>query len=358
MMTIRRWTIAWGLLMVAIAAAGGVLASGAMSGRVPALKGMSYTPWSSAAATSAAAGQSMRNLRQLGVDTVALNVFWFQDKVSSTAIAEDAGRFSITESAARHAIRSIKSLGMDVLLKPQVDVRDGAWRGTINPAPADRSAWFGSYGEFINTWAAIARDEGAIGLSVGTEMNAVQRHDVEWRAVVASARGRFGGWLTYSANWDAYQNVPFWDALDVVGIDAYFPLSRSDNPTAAELRHSWTRLATTIADWRSSNGFGDRPVIFSEVGYRSVHGAARRPYRFGAAGAVDLRTQADAYEALLSVMTHQPWFGGAFFWNWLPDPAAGGPLDVDYTPQNKPAEAVLAWRYGAAPGDGTRRVVV
>jgi homoserine trans-succinylase len=31
--------------------------------------------------------------------------------------------------------------------------------------------------------------------------------------------------LTYAANWDDFDKVPFWNELDYIGIDAYFPLS-------------------------------------------------------------------------------------------------------------------------------------
>ena len=75
----------------------------------------------------------------------------------------------------------------------------------------------GVYTAFIAAWANVAEEEGAVALSVGTEMNAVQGRDAEWRGVIAAARRHFGGALTYSANWDAYQAVPFWDALDAIG---------------------------------------------------------------------------------------------------------------------------------------------
>src|SRR5688500_3504816 len=94
----------------------------------PAYKGMSYTPWSSTDATSTGADQSMLNLQVVGANTVALNVFWFQDNIGSTSITQDTTRYSITQTAARHAIQDIRARGMNVILKPQVDVRDGSWR--------------------------------------------------------------------------------------------------------------------------------------------------------------------------------------------------------------------------------------
>ena len=315
---------------------------------VPAYNGMSYTPWSSADATSTGADQSMLNLRVIGANTVALNVFWFQDNIGSTSITQDTTRYSITQTAARHAIQDIRARGMNVILKPQVDVRDGSWRGQINPSVANRAAWFASYGNFVNTWADVAQQEGAIGLSVGTEMNAVQGLNTQWQTVITDARSRFGGTLTYSANWDAYQSVPFWSALDSIGIDAYFPLAAINNPTPTQLRTSWTNLANTIGNWRTASGLSER-IIFSEVGYRSVDGAVKAPWEFTSGGTVDLQEQADAYDALLSVMTQQSWFDGAFFWNWVSNPLAGGALDTDFTPQNKPAQTVLASYYVPEP---------
>ncbi len=48
-------------------------------------------------------------------------------------------------------------------------------------------------------------------------------------------------------------------------------------------------------------------------------------------------------------MTTKPWWDGAFWWSWDPNPNSGGSSDTGFTPQNKPAQAVLQQYYGG-PG--------
>ena len=61
----------------------------------------------------------------------------------------------------------------------------------------------------------------------------------------------------------------------------------------------------------------------------------------------DMACQANAYEALLRVFAHEPWWNGVFWWLWRADATAGGTGDSDFTPHGKPAEAVLRRWYGA-----------
>ena len=45
-----------------------------------------------------------------------------------------------------------------------------------------------------------------------------------WWELIANIRQSYSGQLTYAANFDNYQEVYFWDQLDLIGINAYFPL--------------------------------------------------------------------------------------------------------------------------------------
>jgi len=46
----------------------------------------------------------------------------------------------------------------------------------------------------------------------------------EWRNLVWEVRTVFSGRVTYAANFDEYTDVTWWPYLDVMGINAYFPL--------------------------------------------------------------------------------------------------------------------------------------
>jgi len=318
----------------------------------PAFKGMSYTPWSENVLATPQSDQSIAEMKAIDVDTVALNVWWFQDHVNATVITEDFNYYSASTDSVVHAIGQIHSEGMRVMLKPMVDCRDGTWRGQINPS----DAWFTEYGSFINYWADVAAAQNVGVLSVGCEFKKTVGWSDSWRNVVSGVRARYSGDLVYSANHDSYQAVSWWDAMDYIGVDAYFPLTDKNDPTPAELQQAWQEHGNTLESWRNEEGYA-QPIAFTEVGYRSGDGANQRPWEWGNALPVDLQEQVDCYEALLSTLWDEDWWGGAFWWNWETDPEAGSPPDDRFTPQNKSAEDVVASYYAPEPAtlvwDGT-----
>ena len=320
----------------------------------PAYKGMSYTAFGAEVLSTPASDQSLYNMSLIGTDTVALNVWWFQDTTTSIGIAEDQTLFSASMSSIEHAIDHIHSLGMNVLLKPNLDVKTGEWRAHIDPA--DPEGWFTEYGNFIGTFADLAEQKGVAMLSVGTEMNTLEQsqHDTRWRDLIGDVRSRYSGDVTYAANHGAiggniggYTNVGWWDALDYIGIDAYFSLTHQLDPTPAQLQTAWTGLADSIESWRSSAGLTQQ-VLFTEVGYRSLDGANTEPWGGDVTTDADPQEQADAYEALMTTMWSRSWFDGVFWWSWETEPHAGISQPTGFTPQDKPASQVLANFYGGA----------
>lgn len=308
---------------------------------VPFFKGVSLTPWSWDALGTPNCRASIGQMAKDGVDTVAVNVWEFQYHVGSTVIAPDAKSYSSSPESIRRAIRWAHVRGMKVVLKPIVDPHDGKWRGEI---PAS-DAWFRSYRSFISRYADLAREEKVEAFSVGCEYNGLQGDERQWRAIVALVRSRYHGLLTYAANFDSYAKVRWWDALDFVGIDAYFSLTRKKNPTVDELKTAWTKQADAIGSWLERSGL-KLPVVFTEIGYRSVDGANTAPWDFNMKGPVDLQEQIDCLRAMYGVMGGRTWWRGAYLWNWEVDPTAGGPKASNYTPQNKPAEGWLREWFG------------
>jgi T5SS/PEP-CTERM-associated repeat protein len=339
----------------------------------PAYKGMSLTSFNPTDLTSATTQQSIANMKTLGVDTVALNFWWYQSSVTANTMAAAAN--SSTIASVQSAIDTIHGLGMKVLLKPMLDVSDGTWRAYINPTQPD--TWFGydatnpftgantaplvgSFGNFIDTFADIAQAKGVEMLSIGCEMNNMENasNSTRWTNLIDNVRTHYSGPLTYSANWSTagappgggasvaggYNNVTFWNQLDEIGIDAYFPVANTTNPTIAQLQNGWINTANTIENWRSSASLTGKRVIFSETGYASYDGTAESPYASAGNQAVDEQEQSDAYTALLSVMDNRSWWDGAFWWNWETSPNSDAANS--YSPQNKLVQDVLASNYG------------
>ena len=68
----------------------------------------------------------------------------------------------------------------------------------------------------------------------------------------------------------------FWEKLDFVGIDAYFPLTEKNDPTTEELIAGWQRHAEEIEQWLKQKQL-DKPVVFTEIGYCSADGTNTQP---------------------------------------------------------------------------------
>ncbi|MCB2377932.1 hypothetical protein LGH70_10090 [Hymenobacter sp. BT635] len=241
---------------------------------------------------------------------------------------------------------------IQTLLKPHLWVRGkGAWPGSISmQTKADWQAWFASYSTFLLHYARLAEAHHFGGLCIGTELEKTVGHEKEWRRLIKEVRKIYHGPLTYAANWSGeFEQVKFWDALDFIGIQAYFPLSKNAGPPKAELLAAWQAHRAAIE--RVQRHY-NKPVIFTEAGYRNTADAAIEPWIWPDRTAVlltpDEQTQAACYAALFETFWPQPWFKGLFIWKWYPGLAPDGPArrHADFTPQHKPAEQIMAQWYG------------
>src|SRR6185295_2954881 len=165
------------------------VAAGAIA--APAYKGVSYTSFGKDVLSTSASDQSLLNTSMVGTDTVALNFWWFQTSVTSNSMAEDFTKYSSTVSSVAHAIDTIHSLGMKVLLKPMLDVSDGTWRANINPSNKD--TWFTNYTNFLGTFADMAQAKGVELFSIGCEMNTLEQsaNNTRWTNLISNMRSRY-----------------------------------------------------------------------------------------------------------------------------------------------------------------------
>jgi hypothetical protein len=337
------------------------------------MKGMTITAWSDEAYNSSDFDQAITNLANIKANWVTVTVFWFMEHYYDTEIHRRPDLYTASDSSLKHAIQKAHELNMKVALKPMVDVVDGTWRGQI--APANWTLWFQNYRNFINYYADLAQANNVELFEVGTELRSSQTYESEWRQVISQARSRFYKSITYAANWDSYSTyaplpqyaVKFWDALNYVGVDAYFPLTNSYNPTVQQLISAWS-YSTASGWWGTGRNWTNqlyltysqvnKQIIFTEIGYYSQDGTNTQPWTgFSPPHTVDLQEQADCYQAALEVFKNKAWFAGWFWWNWETDPTAGGPSDNWYTPQNKPAQNVLDQYYGIPPDIAVTNVV-
>lgn len=277
-----------------------------------------------------------------GATHVSIAWVWWQDDLAANAIVP-VGRWTATDAQIDATLAHAKKLGLHVTAFPilrLVHAKKDEWRGKI--APKDEGAWWASYTDFMLHAARHAKANGADRLSIGSELVSREKMRGRWLALIDRVRVEVPGLeLMYSANWDHFRPVSFWDAVDVVGVTAYFELTRKPDASVEELAAAWAPVRDDLAGWSRAIG---RRVVIAEVGCPSQDGAAIYPWDETRGAKVDLEEQRRFYESVRVAWSGAPFLAGVYFWNWF---GAGGPEDNNYTPRNKPASAVIARWYGA-----------
>lgn len=299
--------------------------------------------------------ERMGAVAEVGAGWVAVVPYAFLRPGGDEVVFDRDGQFwGERVEGVRRQIEHARSHGLEVLLKPHVWIRRGGWVGDY--APEDEEGWGAferSYRAYVLGAARLAEELDVEMLCVGTEMKRiVAERPGLFRRLVSDVREVYGGELTYAANWDSYADVPFWDELDYVGVDAYFPLSGAAVPTVGELERAWR---PRVRELRDASRRWDRPILFTEFGYRALAGAAGEQWKLPDVRRTDParaepRAQARAYEALFRAWWGEPWFAGGFLWKWYLEEMDGRRgervLATGYTPQGKPAAEVIARWYG------------
>jgi hypothetical protein len=267
--------------------------------------------------------------------------------------------FDDNREAVLAVIAQAHALGLKVFVVPHLWVESGGWRALIDPgSDAGWQRWARSYRRFLLAWAEVARDGQAEMLSVGVELRSwVTTARVGLlRPIVAEVRALYPGLLTYSANWDDLDDTLLWDELDLVGVNAFYPLAFRDGASQAELIEGGQRvadgLATTANAWR-------RPVVLTEVGYTTRKDPAVRPWEWPDGMkdvVVDERAQAEAYVGILAPMLDARFCAGWFVWRLYADPDdVSQEAEWGFSPRGKLAELVLRDAFTAPwAADGPR----
>lgn len=321
--------------------AGLVLTGTSVSAAAPAppaqQRGVTLWGWTPTAYGEPPALRALDAMRAVGADGVTVVPVWFQPTRESAALAPDPA-VTTRDAALTTVIRAAHARGMRVTLKPQLDVTDGSWRGAVRPR--DLPAWFTAYSRFLGHYAALAQREQVEQLVVGTELAGVSGETARWTRVVAVARGAFHGSMTYAALPFEYRRVGFWWQLDLIGVNAYWELTSRGTTDVAALVRAWRPHVRELAAFAAAQ---HRRVLLTEAGYASQAGTASRPSSWTLSRTYAPQEQAAAYEALLRVVEHEPWCAGVHWWAWR---ATNRTELLDFTPQGKPAEAVLRahWR--------------
>ncbi|MFA6001853.1 MAG: hypothetical protein WC828_07020, partial [Thermoleophilia bacterium] len=315
------------------------------------VRGFNYPSWWHDEYLSQSSSDSLTRVAATGANWVAIDPTQFMATVSSNSIEPEnggAGR-TASDAAVIKAIDDAHARGLKVMLKPHIDISDGTTRWDIRPANPAR--WFASYKNMMVSYASLAQAHHVELLAVGTELVTMSGSNYYgyWEDLIGGVRSAYYGPITYAASTTECDYLSFAGLLDYLGLDVYFSLSDNAEPTLEELMTGWTDYHGYYGDanWLASieqwQAYWNKPVIFTELGYRSVKYVGREPWDWSA-GVYDGPNQARAYEAAFRVLGNKPWLAGVFWWDWMPDLNSGGAGNTDFTIINKPAEdTVKSW---------------
>ncbi len=250
--------------------------------------------------------------------------------------------FGETIDGVEQWVTELRRSEIQIMLKPHLWMSHGQYTGLIEMGTEDGwKVYEDTYRNYIMDFAKLAEKLNIEMFCIGTELDRfVQNRTEYWSELIGDIRAVYSGKLTYAANWDEFRRIPFWGELDMIGIDAYFPISENKTPTVEDCRLGWQKYKPEI---ETLSGKFQKPIIFTEFGYRSLDYAAREPWR-SERSLLDVNHQAqlNATQALFEEFWNEDWFAGGFVWKWFPVDSWTNPeSNKRFTPQNKPVEAVI-----------------
>ncbi len=290
----------------------------------------------------------MGPLLKTNANYVALMPFGFIREVSSPTIQFNVNRqwFGERKEGIKQYAKVIRHSGLKIMIKPQIWVWKGEFTGHILMDTEDQwKALEDSYSSFILLYAKVAQEINAELFCLGTELEKfVINRPHFWTSLIKEVKKVYGGKITYAANWDEYKRIPFWNQLDYIGIDAYFPLSDLKSPSIIDFELGWQGHKNEIKKVQTQF---QKPILFTEFGYRSIDYTGEKPWDSKrVSGQVNLEAQKNGFQAIYNQFWNEDWFAGGFLWKWFyRHDEVGGLENNRFTPQNKPVELLIQQLY-------------
>ena len=285
----------------------------------PSMKGVCWV------AGDSIAGHNIDQIMDVHANWISQTPFGWMESHQSTKVVLNNERawWGETDKGLAHTAELARASGVKSILKPHIWLRrgeDGKFRADIKMKSKEEwDDWFQSYQDWILHYAKLAEASEMEALCIGTELHQTIKHPDRWRSIIREIRKVYSGQITYAANWyHEYQDVTFWDELDFIGIQAYFPLSSQKNPDKKALIKSWSKHKK---DLKKLSKKYNKKIVFTEIGYKNTADAAKDPWTWPQ----DLdhsversdETQIVCYHALFESLWHEPWFDGLFIWKWF-----------------------------------------
>ena len=295
---------------------------------------------------------------------------------------------TINDNALTKYLKELKKRGYKILIYPilLMEVDGKPWRGEMTGHPRDVPDFFRKYEKFITHYANLTK-QFADGFIIGSEYKGITRinHNGDYLGVTAFIKlaksikkiMNSNTIITYAANWDEYHSHngkynmdQLWCSpdIDVIGIDAYFPLTDKTQPPLGfsnhDIKNGWisgegwdyyyqdsehhtgkTKFSDSkwawknIKEWWSGIHIDDdgsetgwkpkmKKIWFVEYGFPSVDGCSNKPnvfvdnstkeskFPFFSKGNIDFRAQAIAIKGTIDEWENSEMVENMFLWAW------------------------------------------
>jgi hypothetical protein len=267
--------------------------------------------------------------------------FYESDGVWPEEIAQGWSEPTLTDEQLGMIISKAKERGFSIFLKPLITTfavgpnnHPLCYVGITN---WDR--WFDQYTNFILHFAELSEENGVDMLAIGTELDipttssmtgAPPDATARWLDLITRIRSVYSGKITYSVScginpekWDEFpchapKDVQFWEAVDYIGFEPYFPITQKLDPTISELKDGFgsklDSASYTFAKQLSETY--QKPIIFTEYSLRGYDGANLYQQNTPPNPILDQQEQADMQEAVFQALEERPWIQGMYHWAW------------------------------------------
>ncbi|WP_146106883.1 glycoside hydrolase family 113 [Polaribacter porphyrae] len=286
--------------------------------------------------------KTLDNLIKNNVEWISVIPYLYQKDEKSIEISPSTAKneWSKRDSIFIKNIVKTRKKGFSILLKPHIWMSDG-WRSNINfDDDKNWNIWFDEYQRIQIHYAHLAEKTNSELFCIGTELrSSLDKRPKRWLSLIKKIKSIYKGKLTYAANWDdSFEFTEFWNELDYIGIQAYYPLTKVKNPDLETIKNGWQPHLLKLE--KLSKKY-NKQILFTEVGYRNDLYATIEPWSWGSFFQRLYRKKSNkvqllAYQALYEELWNKEWFAGTFPWEWN---------SSDFPVQGTPSENMIAIWY-------------
>ncbi|MFN0275295.1 MAG: glycoside hydrolase family 113, partial [Chitinophagales bacterium] len=258
------------------------------------------------------ATHAIEKMNTIGTNSISIIPYTgFRDLYKPARFGFSNGAGGENDEAVIHSLYEAKKHGMTVMLKPQVWGWQG-WPGDLKMQnEKDWNLFFEYYTDWIMHFAMLAEMYDADIFCAGVEFQiATTTHEEAWRELFHKIRKVYSGKLTYAANWGyEFDNVTFWDQLDYMSINSYYPLSEKENPTDEELVANFEKI---IDNLEARQKKFNKPFLITEIGFKSIDFPWLEPHADNDEQNVNQQSQKRCYDAMFQALEDESWINGIY----------------------------------------------